>query len=58
MSVQIHDGMYDECATVSDVHTAWLQHRQAIPQWDDEGRTRARLATIARNRLDVIRGAS
>lgn len=55
-AVQIFEGMYDHHTTVSAVHAAWLRDRQAIDAWDDEGRTRARLAMIAANRCDQIRG--
>lgn len=55
MSFQIYDGMYDQYATVAAVHEAWMRDRKAIDPWHDEGRTRARLATIAANRCAVLR---
>ncbi|SHT53185.1 Uncharacterised protein [Mycobacteroides abscessus subsp. abscessus] len=47
-------GMFDHLPTKTAVDAAWLAIRATVPQWHDDGKTRATLARIRSNRLDSI----
>lgn len=55
MTTTITAGMFDNHTTVTAVHNAWLAVRAGIPQWHNDGKTRAELARICQLRVDALR---
>ena len=57
MTTTITAGMFDSYTTVAAVQTAWIAIRAGIPQWHNDGHTRAELARICQLRVDALRRA-
>lgn len=51
----IHPGMFDHCTTIQHLDNAWMTLRAQVPQWHNDGSTRAELANARAHRADQIR---